>query len=134
AYHGAPLEEIQRARGVEPAGPGREGAGVATGAIVEVREHAAGSPAAAATHPFGDAYAAREPAGHEGAAHEEEGGRGVASARHFGVLGEWGLALFALLVAAAGIGLALQMYLYRPEMPAAFAARAGALYRMVAGK
>ena len=152
AYHGAPLEEIQRARRTAvaddraPLTPGPDEA--ATIAKSEAPQSAGRSSEAeggrseadrsAGAHPYGDAYA--EAAGHAGGAHGEEGeeegggGRGVATAHHFGVLSEWGLALFATLIAAAGIGLALQMYLYRPEMPAAFAARAGVLYRMVAGK
>ena len=47
---------------------------------------------------------------------------------------EWAFMAIAIAVALAGIGLARQMYIIRPELPAAVAARAGALYRLVAGK
>ncbi len=53
---------------------------------------------------------------------------------HYGPAAEWGLVAIAVAVALAGIGLARQMYVTNTALPGAFTARAGALYRLVAGK
>ena len=77
------------------------------------------------------------PEGHGGESAEdgeESRGGGVETATHYGAGAEWGFLGFAVLVALAGIGLARQMYIVRPELPAAVAARVGVLYRLIREK
>ncbi|MBD3163006.1 MAG: NADH-quinone oxidoreductase subunit L, partial [Candidatus Eisenbacteria bacterium] len=62
--------------------------------------------------------------GHHGAAHEV----------HHDVALEWTLMLASLGIAILGIGLGWFLYVRRPDLPAAIAARAGGLYRLVANK
>jgi len=62
-----------------------------------------------------------------------EGG-GIQTEAHLPAAGEWGLVLVAVLVALAGWGIARQMYIAQPELPAAIAARAGPIYTMIREK
>ena len=64
---------------------------------------------------------------------EHEGG-GVETEAHYSASAEWGLVGIAVAVALAGWGIARQMYMAQPELPAAIAARAGPIYTMIREK
>ena len=115
AYRGASLAEIQAARAASAQRDARP-------APVVLR--------ASDPHP---AEPGREEISPRGALEGGHGG-GVEAEAHVPPIAEGGLMVLATLIALAGIGLARQMYVNRPELPASVASRAGALYRLVAGK
>jgi len=144
AYRGAPMAEIQAARAaLATQGAEAAPARAATGGT-RARTGAGGEVLLASLRE-GPAPALREAPATEaggGGAHAEEGGSegeggdggGVEANAHYTPLAEWGFVFIAVMVALAGIGLARQMYINNPSMPAAFASRAGALYTLVAEK
>jgi NADH-quinone oxidoreductase subunit L len=64
---------------------------------------------------------------HLGLAPEEHG-------HHYGLGVEWGFIAVAILIAAAGLGIARYLYRTRPDLPGAIASRLGAIYRLVLNK
>jgi NADH-quinone oxidoreductase subunit L len=75
-----------------------------------------------------------EPSFHAPGLHAAAETAPAAEASHANTTLELGLMLFSVLVAAAGIGLATMIYLRKPELASAWAARVSGAYRLLLNK